>query len=597
VNGFDIYQPQYSRQQQPRSVASAGRRAGQVQQQQFISSNNVISPTKPSAKDLQNALSASKPLQYNANLPLSNNNWPSGDNINSQQQQPQQSSLPSRSVNSKLAMMGVKSAAAQPTINNHNPNNNNNSELSSSGKIKVFNTQLLQPDNSNSNNISNNITNQLSSSGKITKHESIPLSAHLHSSPTSPRISAQQQQVPVIRAKPPNTTANAATVNKARKPVQPFVKKQPKSYIQIHADIESIVKPNPNKNNDYNPSASPTSAVTISPNPSIQQQQPQSNQQFVPSQPKHQQFQQQSRPVTFEQMQSIHPFQPTQQQQQQQLLPQQFISSQQQSQSHNYQQQAFVPSQQSYNYNTSNSNNNLNNQPRVDHSHVNQYLNQLPDNSEDDNNEYDNGNNDSNNQSPSKQISPHNKGSNKSESPNKARRHVEYKPYTLSDYKSIAAQPVKLGSLGPSIDPETEAKRKEKAAAMKALAAKIREENTKKLASQANNNNDSSAEQKQRELTKREKAIEFAKNVPKPKQRKKWDKQQPQHPLQNIKQDSNNNTIGFNNINDQQPFGSNNQFNNNSRNEPATNSALDELLKRQEEQRQKVQNIRKSLGL
>ncbi|GAX80322.1 hypothetical protein CEUSTIGMA_g7760.t1 [Chlamydomonas eustigma] len=97
-------------------------------------------------------------------------------------------------------------------------------------------------------------------------------------------------------------------------------------------------------------------------------------------------------------------------------------------------------------------------------------------------------------------------------------RHVDYQPYDLKDFEDKEYNIKKegkgywqLGRLGPDLETEELQAKREKAERVKQLAAQVREDNMKKAAA---------APKPQprviKEPTARDRAIEFAKNVPKP---------------------------------------------------------------------------------
>jgi hypothetical protein len=94
-------------------------------------------------------------------------------------------------------------------------------------------------------------------------------------------------------------------------------------------------------------------------------------------------------------------------------------------------------------------------------------------------------------------------------------RPVQYKPYTASDYRNINV-PVKLGSLGPDLLNEELQERHEKAQRMREYARGV---NAYNLTSTSSTKKAPPPQERSRpvEKTAREKAMEFAKNVPRPK--------------------------------------------------------------------------------
>eukprot|EP00602_Paraphysomonas_sp_CaronLab_P008651 CAMPEP_0185036958 /NCGR_PEP_ID=MMETSP1103-20130426/30731_1 /TAXON_ID=36769 /ORGANISM="Paraphysomonas bandaiensis, Strain Caron Lab Isolate" /LENGTH=349 /DNA_ID=CAMNT_0027574733 /DNA_START=203 /DNA_END=1252 /DNA_ORIENTATION=+ len=93
-------------------------------------------------------------------------------------------------------------------------------------------------------------------------------------------------------------------------------------------------------------------------------------------------------------------------------------------------------------------------------------------------------------------------------------RDVNYKPYTLQDYKKIKPQNyVELGKLKPDLNTE-------ELVAKRANAERIKEfsKNLHHYNKQAMPRRDQSAEdKKKKEVSRREKALQFAQNIPKPK--------------------------------------------------------------------------------
>ena len=89
-----------------------------------------------------------------------------------------------------------------------------------------------------------------------------------------------------------------------------------------------------------------------------------------------------------------------------------------------------------------------------------------------------------------------------------------YKPYTLKEYKDRQGDPkmYRMGGLGANIGTEEWQQRNSKLQAMKNFASKVKIEN------RARSQNPPKRKKEQpKELSKREKALQFARNVPKPK--------------------------------------------------------------------------------
>lgn len=89
-------------------------------------------------------------------------------------------------------------------------------------------------------------------------------------------------------------------------------------------------------------------------------------------------------------------------------------------------------------------------------------------------------------------------------------REIGYKQYKLSDYKDLNLD-VKLGGLGPDLDNTERKAKEENLARVRALGQQIREENAIRIA------NAPPKREVPREPTKKERADQFAKSVPKPK--------------------------------------------------------------------------------
>lgn len=89
-----------------------------------------------------------------------------------------------------------------------------------------------------------------------------------------------------------------------------------------------------------------------------------------------------------------------------------------------------------------------------------------------------------------------------------------YKPYSLKEYKERANDPkaYRMGGLGANIGTDEWQQRNSKLQAMKSFASKVKIENRAKSM-----NPPKRRKEVEREVSKREKALEFAKNVPKPK--------------------------------------------------------------------------------
>ena len=90
-----------------------------------------------------------------------------------------------------------------------------------------------------------------------------------------------------------------------------------------------------------------------------------------------------------------------------------------------------------------------------------------------------------------------------------------YKPYSLKEYKEKHLDPsaYRMGGLGANIGSHEWEKRNSKAQVMKEFASKVKIENRARSM-----NPPKQRKEEEKEKSKREKALEFAKNVPKPKQ-------------------------------------------------------------------------------
>jgi len=179
----------------------------------------------------------------------------------------------------------------------------------------------------------------------------------------------------------------------------------------------------------------------------------------------------------------------------------------------------------------------------------------------------------------------------------------KFRPYTLSDYKQLDMN-VKLGSLGPSIDPDFIAAQKAKAAEMKALAEKVRMENQRRIveAQQTALSKPTELEEEEKPNA-RQKAWTFAAAVPKPKIRKRWFNEEeikklpPNHP----ERQHANRQKGRqkeNQVVDQQTLPIQNTTSN-QKSQPAEPQQvmLDQLLQKQLEHRQKIAEIQKQFGI
>ena len=97
------------------------------------------------------------------------------------------------------------------------------------------------------------------------------------------------------------------------------------------------------------------------------------------------------------------------------------------------------------------------------------------------------------------------------------RRPVDYTPYSLRDYVAqygAGAEYAELGKLGPDYDPDELAEKRQRQERVRAYAESVRHEN-RQLAAHA-----PEPRPKARAPSKRERAIEFAKRVPKPRARR-----------------------------------------------------------------------------
>lgn len=90
-----------------------------------------------------------------------------------------------------------------------------------------------------------------------------------------------------------------------------------------------------------------------------------------------------------------------------------------------------------------------------------------------------------------------------------------YRPYTIKDFRSNEdkTKTTKLGGLGANLGSEAHNKAMQKKEAQKQFAENVRMQ----VLSQPQNNNNRIPKQVAKEKTSRDKALEFAKNVPKPK--------------------------------------------------------------------------------
>ncbi|CAD8182617.1 unnamed protein product [Paramecium octaurelia] len=106
-----------------------------------------------------------------------------------------------------------------------------------------------------------------------------------------------------------------------------------------------------------------------------------------------------------------------------------------------------------------------------------------------------------------------------------------YKPYTIKDYEMMKKTAnAKLGGLGPNISGEEWAKEKEKLHKRQEFAEQVRQFNSTNIITIKNK------ETKPSEVNARQKAIEFARNIPKPVAKKKDDiamKSMPNKPVNN----------------------------------------------------------------
>lgn len=99
------------------------------------------------------------------------------------------------------------------------------------------------------------------------------------------------------------------------------------------------------------------------------------------------------------------------------------------------------------------------------------------------------------------------------------RRKVNYKPYTMDDYKNMN-RPVVLGSLGPDLMNEELQKKQQKLERVRQYARGVSEYNAQKIAHEMSASSASSHTRKTdlqpKEISARQRAREFAKNIPKP---------------------------------------------------------------------------------
>ena len=105
-----------------------------------------------------------------------------------------------------------------------------------------------------------------------------------------------------------------------------------------------------------------------------------------------------------------------------------------------------------------------------------------------------------------------------SASPTSASSFASFTPYTLSDFRTLPRE-VRLGSLGPSTDPDVIERQRQKRRAMKESERRIREQNALRLDRQRREREEEDATSQRgeaKEQSKREKAIAFAATVPKP---------------------------------------------------------------------------------
>ena len=96
---------------------------------------------------------------------------------------------------------------------------------------------------------------------------------------------------------------------------------------------------------------------------------------------------------------------------------------------------------------------------------------------------------------------------------------TKYKPYTVKDYKQLQStvQSLKLGGLGANIGTEEWEKAKRKAAAAQEYAKSLRQGQVLYGAGTSGNSQQFKRNLHQKEKTARDRAIEFAKSIPKPK--------------------------------------------------------------------------------
>ncbi|CAK67111.1 unnamed protein product (macronuclear) [Paramecium tetraurelia] len=110
-----------------------------------------------------------------------------------------------------------------------------------------------------------------------------------------------------------------------------------------------------------------------------------------------------------------------------------------------------------------------------------------------------------------------------------------YKPYTIKDYEIMKKTAnAKLGGLGPNISGDEWAKEKEKVQKRQEFAEQVRQFNSTNIITIK------SKETKQPEINARQKAMEFARNIPKPVAKKKEDapmKVMSNKPVSNMNQD------------------------------------------------------------
>lgn len=97
---------------------------------------------------------------------------------------------------------------------------------------------------------------------------------------------------------------------------------------------------------------------------------------------------------------------------------------------------------------------------------------------------------------------------------------TSYKPYSLREYKDTKKPPTKLGGLGPNINTEEWQKTKEKKDRMAEFS-----QNVKMFNAQRTFSTESSIKprkEKEKEASKREVALQFAKNIPKPRPKREY---------------------------------------------------------------------------